>query len=596
MSLLDLARAWLAVDPNADLRRRVEELVAANDLALLASLMEPRIAFGTAGLRARMEPGFARMNDVTVLQASQGLAEYIKTHTPGGTVVVGHDHRHHSQRFAELAATAFLLRGFTVVYLGGERGSSACDLVVATPLVPFAIDTHGAAGGVMVTASHNPAADNGYKVYWGNGCQIIPPHDHGIAALIEAHLEPSSRAWDVEQVFAEGRASGKLVMARSSTIAAYTRAVETALVRGRVLPALRFVYTPMHGVGWGFVEAMCQALGADVHTVASQLHPDPDFPTVQFPNPEEKGALAQATAEADRVGADLVVANDPDADRFLAAVRTAAGWRQLTGNELGFLFADDVVRRMERGSAPVYLLNLTVLLQMIRRVCEVEGLHYQDTLTGFKWIGNRAIELEAEGAVVPFAYEEAIGFMFPVVHDKDGILAAVQFLQMASGWQAEGTLAVERLEEGFAKYGHFKEHNGYYIVPLPSTTTEIFTNEIRLAEGYPQAYPRRVGDYTVTAWRDLTVGFDLEGPGGVPLLPTDPLLQMVTCVVEPAGGRADERVRFTARGSGTEPKLKVYIEGVAASGPRAEELARDVWETLRRCWFKVEQYGLVERC
>lgn len=552
--------------------------------------LRTRIAFGTAGLRSKMEAGFSRLNDVTILQASQGLATYISRNSPSNlTVVIGHDHRLHSKRFAEITATAFLLRGFKVYYLSSSMNGG--DLV-PTPLVPFAVDYFGAAGGVMITASHNPAQDNGYKVYWGNGCQIIPPHDHGIAECILENLIPVEHAYDVEQVFKYALENQNLVFSKEEIMTAYLLHINSKLLKTKIKD-LKVIYTPMHGVGLEVLSKAAQLLGIrELLTVKEQMDPDPLFPTVKFPNPEEKGALDLAIQKADEQSIDLVIANDPDADRFSAAVKVDGEWRQLTGNEIGFLFADYIYKTFDGELSKVYFVNSTVSSQMIKSMSDKLGLNYVDTLTGFKWIGNKAIDLEREGYHVPFAFEEAIGFMFSGIHDKDGIAAAVMFLQMAQSWKDQGTSAIEVLNKGFEEYGYYKEYNSYYIVPDLSLTKTIFDNIRFDFKAENEEYPSKVGNYSISYWRDLTLGYESGTVNNIPGLPVDETSQMIT--VQLLTESNTEHIRLTMRGSGTEPKLKVYIEARADSEDRSMFLAKDVWYTLRNNWFKPEENGLLE--
>ncbi|CDR37542.1 CYFA0S01e11782g1_1 [Cyberlindnera fabianii] len=586
-----LVNQWLSIDVNHSTIQEIKDLHASNNVSELELRLRNRIAFGTAGLRATMEAGFSRMNDVTVLQASQGLASYVRKQNSTAdelSIVIGHDHRHHSKEFAQITATAFLLKGFKVYLLESESGD-----LVPTPMVPFAVDTYKASCGVMITASHNPAQDNGYKVYWSNGCQIIPPHDYGIASEIEKNLVPVDRAHDVDAVLEESLKSGDLILAKQKTMEAYLEHLQKTVVKSSV-EGLRFVYTPMHGVGQEIFEKVVKMIGVrdrDLVRVKEQMIPDPDFPSVKFPNPEEKGALDLAIETADSEGIDIVVANDPDADRFSAAVKTNGKWRQLTGNEIGFLFADYTIKTTDIPREKMYLLNSTVSSQMIASMANKEGFSYADTLTGFKWIGNKAIDLEKEGKIVPFAYEEAIGFMFEGIHDKDGISAATVFLQMAQKWKEAGKNAIEVLEDGFKRYGYFKEYNSYYIVPYQEATKEIFDSVIRASSG-SKGYPETIGSYSVIYWRDLTTGFESATADGKPLLPVDSSAQMITAKLDT--GVPDEEIRFTARGSGTEPKLKVYIEAKAATEERSAELAADVWGTLRDAWFQPSVTGLKE--
>lgn len=614
MTTEDLVAQWLAVDPNAKSRAEIELL--RHDPNELARRMAPRIAFGTAGLRARVGAGFALINDVTVLQASQGLVAYLKSHGGEVSVVVGHDHRHNLQRFAEIVASAAIVGGAKVYYLGGvDAADSASSGLVHTPMVPFSIDRFGAAAGVMITSSHNPARDNGYKVYYGNGCQIIAPHDAAIAAAIAANLQPWPQVWHVRENIAAATDRHQLVPVRSRAQAQYLQHLATLTCAPQL--GFSFVYTPMHGVGLEVFGRALEAfdLGAyKMHVVARQAAPDPDFPTVAFPNPEEHGALDLAIEAAEEHGVDLVVANDPDADRFSVAVRAAGdqgSWRQLTGNEIGFLFAMWVVEELERDDAAprggddaaarggddaaprgggLCLISSTVSSQILAAMARQHNFRFEETLTGFKWIGNRAIDLERDGFRVPFAFEEAIGYMFGGVHDKDGVAAAVVWLQLYQRWHVQGDGILARLEQGYKRYGYFKECNGYYKLSQLSATTDDIFGEIRKTAGGAQ--PLHVGEWAVEWWRDLTLGYELGTEGNVPRLPVDKHAQMISAVVRPPGG--DLHVRFTCRGSGTEPKLKVYIEAQSDSGARASTLARQCWEMLRREWFRPQQHALEE--
>ncbi|TID21147.1 hypothetical protein CANINC_003427 [Pichia inconspicua] len=586
-----LVSEWLSIDVNPTTRNQIKQLASRGDYTSLDNLLSNRIVFGTAGLRARMEAGYSRMNDVTVLQASQGLAEYIKSSALDNeplTIVVGHDHRHNSERFAEITASIFLMKGFKVFYLG----SANC----ATPMVPFSVDLLKSLGGIMITASHNPKDDNGYKVYWKNGCQIIPPHDLNIQKSILSNLTPILKGdWDTTEIM-----KSNLLSDCYDDIAAKYQSHLINVLRPEKLSGFKFVYTPMHGVGAAFVFKILQSFTDDDDWVIvhDQSQPDPDFPTVKFPNPEERGALDLAISNADKLGISLVIANDPDADRFTAAFKLPSNrWKQLSGNELGTLFADYVIQKIIAEGidlSKIFLLNSTVSSQLISEMAKSKGFQFDQTLTGFKWIGNRAIDLENKGYIVPFAYEEAIGFMFPTVHDKDGISALVVFLQLYNNLLKEKLNPLEKLEQMYNQYGFFKQCNGYYITSSPNVIDRIFNETIRkkiVSDG--QLYPSQIAYYKVCEWRDLTIGFDSSMHDGKPVLYVDPSSQMIT--VKLSTHRQDEYIRFTARGSGTEPKLKVYIEAKAKTEKRSEELAIDVWNVLRSEWFQPETNGLIEK-
>ncbi|VEU21609.1 DEKNAAC102494 [Brettanomyces naardenensis] len=588
--VLSLAKEWLQLDVNPSTREQIQKLVDDEDFVELDKRLSDRIVFGTAGLRARMEAGFGRINDVTILQASQGLAKYLISKNTADkeelTVVIGHDHRHNSERYANLTASAFLHYGFKVYFLGPG--------VIATPIVPFAVDHYGALGGVMITSSHNPKEDNGYKVYWGNGCQIIPPHDRGIQDSILVNLEPffTDGKWDTDAVFEEFK--DKLEYCKEEIVDAYIAQITSKLISEKV-GGFKAVYTPMHGVGAEFAKRIEKEITDDedlLVIVPEQEYPDPEFPTVSFPNPEEKGALDLAIATAESLNIPLVLANDPDADRFSAAVKVRGKWRQLTGNEIGFLFAQYVASKLPKDQLDkVYMVNSTVSSQMIASMAKKMGFNYTDTLTGFKWIGNKAIDLEKDGYLVPFGFEEAIGFMFTVVHDKDGLSALAVFLQMYQQWQKDGTNAISVLERGFKKYGYFTSCNGYYRTKDVSVIPKIFNQVIRRKQRTD--YPSRVGDYQVLTWRDLTLGFDSSTKDGEPVLPVDSSTQMITCTLR--GANENEVIRFTARGSGTEPKLKVYIEARSEWQSRSKKLARAVWDVLKWRWFRPGVNELTER-
>lgn len=587
-----LVRSWLSIDSDPASRKAIEDLWEKKDYGSLKPMMMPRIAFGTAGLRSEMAPGFAHMNDVTVLQAAQGLVEYL-LETGEKSIVVGYDHRYNSQRFAEITVSVAISKKLQVFYLGSTTNLSAESLrlssqtwknhddasrsYVHTPLVPFAVDRFRAGAGVMVTASHNPAKDNGYKVYYKNGCQIIPPHDKNIALKIEENLQPWPGVQDVVSHFETGIESGLLKACKPEIVTQYIEKMKSILVH-RTLD-YDFVYTPMHGVGLETVEPITNLFeNPKMSVVPQQAVPDPSFPTVRFPNPEESGALDLGIAQADREGRKLVVATDPDADRFSVAVKEKDGWKQLTGNEIGFLFAMFIIENTDKSQLKnTYLVNSTVSSQILKSMADYHGFQFVDTLTGFKWIGNKAIDLKKEGYNVPFGYEEAIGYMFGLVNDKDGISAMVVWLQLYQQWFSSGESVVQKLSEGYEKYGWHKECNGYYRVKKLTQTNKIFT-KVRLQ--YDKA-PSTIGDFKVVGWRDLTIGYDSSTSDTIPRLPVDPSSQMITGELQNDEGL----VRFTVRGSGTEPKIKVYIEGQAKTEVSAKAIAVECWTTLRSLWF-----------
>lgn len=498
------------------------------------------LIFGTAGLRARMEAGFSRMNCLTIVQTSQGLADYILKSDSGSAaagIVVGYDARHNSRKFAELAATVFTTKGIKVWWY---------EDLAHTPLVPFGVKILDAAAGIMVTASHNPAQDNGYKVYGSNGCQINSPVDAQIAAAILNNLEPIT--WTEQEDSPLKTAILPYVKSKYLQVVGQNSGQLVSPITRRV----DFVYTPMHGVGLEYLMAAWNKVDipGSVTAVAQQARPDPDFPTVKYPNPEEKGALDLAIETANEKGIRLILANDPDADRFAVAEKIEGRWHQFTGDQVGILLAFYLF--VERGWNPnpdieIFMLTSAVSSQLLSFIASEEGFSVMETLTGFKWLGNCALDLQKNGNRVLFAYEEALGYMIPdVVHDKDGILAAITFLYACAQWGSPWVM----LQNLYQRYAYFETVNTYWRSADIATTLKIFA-KIRSQD---EPFPASVGDRKVVRWRDLTVAFDSATVDHVPVLPSSEDNQMITCWL---GRTADDQgVRFTIRASGTEPKIK----------------------------------------
>ncbi|KAF2115225.1 hypothetical protein BDV96DRAFT_612597 [Lophiotrema nucula] len=575
----ELAEEWLKLDEDPTTTDEIYKLLVQGDNDELERRLRNRIAFGTAGLRGPMKAGFACMNSLTVIQASQGLAAYLlktEENVKHRGVVIGRDARYNSEKFAKLTAAAFVAKGIKVWWY---------EIPTHTPLVPFGVRELNAVAGIMITASHNPAQDNGYKVYWSNGCQIIPPHDAGIAAAITQNLKPVT--WDTSVVDNDSlQIEGSLGLVRNGYFEAFKAATQP---EGTPVPdysKLRFVYTPMHGVGLRPMKLCMEKLGLESRMVVveAQAEPDPDFPTVKFPNPEEKGALDLAIETAESNTISLIIASDPDADRLAAAEKVGGRWNIFTGNQLGILIASYLFERYPNSKPrnKLAMLASTVSSRMLHAIAEKEGFHFTETLTGFKWLGNVALDLEAKGYDVVYAFEEALGYMIPtVVHDKDSVAAAGVFLTAVAHWESQGLTPFSKLQKLYEHYGYFEDANTYLTSPSPSTTTAVFES-IR-ALGKP--YPHKVGSRKIHRWRDLTVGYDSKSHDHVPDLPVDNSAQMITCELD--GG-----ARFTVRGSGTEPKIKLYIECVGKSIENAKNGAKEILVDLLREWFKPEENGL----
>lgn len=575
----ELAQEWLQLDKDEATTDEIYKLLVHGDHDELERRLRNRIAFGTAGLRGPMQAGFACMNSLTVIQASQGLAAYLletEENVKTRGVVIGRDARHNSEKFAKLTAAAFVAKGIKVWWL---------EIPTHTPLVPFGVRELNAVAGVMITASHNPAQDNGYKVYWSNGSQIIPPHDSGIAAAIEKNLKPVT--WDTS-VVDDGHLliEGSLGLVRDTYLNAISCAVEN---EGHSVPFdqnFRFVYTPLHGVGLAIMELCMDKLGraSQMTVVQAQAQPDPDFPTVKFPNPEEKGALDLAIQTAEKESISTIIASDPDADRLAVAEKVAGKWHIFTGNQLGILIASYLFERYPKSKPreKLGMLASTVSSRMLHAMATKEGFHFTETLTGFKWLGNVARDLDAKGYDVVYAFEEALGYMIPsVVHDKDSISAAAIFLTAVANWSKQGLTPYSKLQELYKYLGYFEDANTYLISPSPDTTVSVFAAIRALGDPYPAA----IGKRKITRWRDLTIGYDSKSKDHKPDLPVDKTSQMITCDLE--GG-----VRFTVRGSGTEPKIKLYIECVDKSSAAAKAGAEEVQRDLIGDWFTPKKYGL----
>ena len=413
--------AWLAEDPDSATRAEVQALLDAGSWADLTDRFDGRLAFGTAGLRGVIGGGTNRMNLAVVRQATKGLVTYLQSLVPDANargLVVGFDGRRMSREFAEEVVA---------VAAGAGMHVRIFDHVVPTPVVGFVCKETNAAGAVMVTASHNPPEYNGYKVYWGNAAQIVPPQDEGISAAIEA-VGPLSQVPRVayEKAFEQGLAS----LVPAALEAQYDATIQKLVLHPGVKRDLVIAYTALHGVGNApTMRALKTAGFTNVHSVAAQAEPDGTFPTVRFPNPEEAGAMDLVFALGREKNADLVIANDPDADRLSLAVKNLEGhYQQLTGNEVGCLLGAYLLEFAPKTAGKKQLVvSSLVSSPMIGTIAASFGAHWEEVLTGFKWIANRALELAPEGYELVLGYEEALGYsVSTVVRDKDGVAAAVR--------------------------------------------------------------------------------------------------------------------------------------------------------------------------
>jgi phosphomannomutase len=565
-TLIEEARAFADEDPDPESRDELRSLIAraqASDAAAVAELADrfsAPLEFGTAGLRGRVEGGLARMNRVVVIKAAYGLGMHLlaRAHDGGQDprrtgVVVGFDGRYSSRQFAE--DTAAVLAGLGIpAHLFPDP--------VPTPLCSFATVHLGAAAGVMVTASHNPPKDNGYKVYRGDGAQIIPPEDQEIAARIAA----APRVDQVARVAPpDAAASGLRHAVEDSVEAAYLAGIRRATLHVPEPTPLRIVYTAMHGVGHRLASrAFRQAGHEGIAVVPSQTDADGAFRTVAFPNPEEKGALDRSLALAREIEADLILANDPDADRLGAAVldRASGSYRMLSGNEIGVLLAADALDHADTQGKPKLVATTLVSSTLLSRMARDRGARYAETLTGFKWIADAARKGEAAGQAFVFGYEEALGYTVgPLVRDKDGIGAAVRLADLARFLKGRGVTLLDRIDEILVAHG--MSHQSQWSVTLSDVQGK---KRIAAAmEALRTDPPASLGGSTVHRMLDLEAGEE-RVPGGSALPLSFPKSNVLVFY-------AEDGARLIARPSGTEPKIKFYVELVAAVKSAAEVAA-----------------------
>lgn len=543
--LLARARSWRDADPDPGTAREVDDLLAGGDEAALIDRFRAELEFGTAGLRGLLGAGPNRMNRAVVRRATAGVARHLLATVPDAArrgVVVARDARRGSDEFALETAGVLAGHGIRVLYFTG---------LAPTPLGAFAVKELGAAAGIVVTASHNPPAYNGYKVYWENAAQIVPPVDAGIAAEIAA-AGPANALSFLSREDAEAR--GLFLPLGDDLAELYQEAIGRLALHPGEGRDLVLVYTAMHGVGARFtLAALARAGFANVHPVPSQNEPDGAFPTVSFPNPEEPGALDLALALCGETRADVLLANDPDADRLAAGARDREGrMRIFSGNELGVLLGHYALTRRTPPPARPLVLTTIVSSSQLGAIARDLGAAYAETLTGFKWIENRALELEAaEARTTVFGYEEALGYSVgDVVRDKDGISAALVFADLAGWCRARGVTPWDYLEEIQRAHGLFLSAQRSVTIPGAEGAATIGA----IMDAFRVRPPASFGDLAVVETRDYRAG--------VPGLPKSNVLAYLL-----EGGS-----RVTLRPSGTEPKIKYYFELKVVPG-EAEEIA-----------------------
>ena len=559
------ARRLLAEDPDPETRGELEALVRraeTGDEAAqrdLADRMSGPLQFGTAGLRGRVEAGLARMNRLAVVKATWGLGTHLLDEAGRGGldprsrgVVVGFDGRHSSRGFAEDAAAVLGGLGIPAHFFPDP---------IPTPLLSFSVPHLRAAAGITVTASHNPPRDNGYKVYLPSGAQIVPPIDAAIAARIAA----APRAGAIARPSpADAAASGLrrlLDVGDAAVEEAYLAGLAQAALHEADTTPLRLAYTAMHGVGHRLaIRALARAGFAGVAVEPVQADPDGAFRTVSFPNPEEPGAMDRVLALAAESQAELVLANDPDADRLAAAVPdpSGRGYRMLSGNEIGALLGDDAMEHAATGGKPKLVVTTVVSSTLLSRIARDRGVACRETLTGFKWIADTALEAEREGLAFVFGYEEALGYTVgPIVRDKDGIGAALRLAELSRFLKKGGRTLLDRLDDLLVAHG--LSHQVQWSVVLPGTEGRARIDAAMA--GLRARPPQRIGASPVVRVLDAARGEErVRGERRPSSLPRADVLAF----------QSEDGARLSVRPSGTEPKIKFYLELVAEARERRD--------------------------
>ncbi len=532
----ELVKRWLERDPDPRTREELHLLLEENCSEEISNRFKGRLEFGTAGLRGVIGAGPNRMNRLVIQETAVGLGNYLlKTQSSAASkgVVIGYDGRPDSKQFAVDTASALVALGIKV-YLTHD--------VAATPIVAFGVLHLAAAAAVVITASHNPPEYNGFKVYWENGAQIIPPHDSGIASEIDTAAESQLNLMPLE----EAEQKGLLVWLKNDYYQAYRKAIcnNPLLRKAPHSHNLSLAYTAMHGVGAKMAEDLLADSGfAHVYSVAEQREPNGLFPTVNFPNPEEKGAMDMVIAEAKRHNADLACANDPDADRFAVAAKKPSGeYQMLTGDQVGVLLGYYLLNQAQDNQK---LVGATIVSSsLLKKVAENAGGYFYKTLTGFKWLTNVAMQEQTDKKQFLFAYEEALGYTVgSSVWDKDGLSALVFFAELASSLKNEGKTVWEQLEAIYRQHGMYI--NAQHSIVLDPSAPPI-------GDALRSNPPATIAGQTVVSVEDFKLSKQVFANGTEQALyfpQSDVLIYHL-----------NNGSRVVVRPSGTEPKLKCYYE------------------------------------
>ncbi|WP_456294978.1 phospho-sugar mutase [Vibrio sp. AK197] len=534
--MMEKVTQWLQRDPDPRTREELQYLIDEKMIDELESRFSSRLEFGTAGLRGKVGCGPNRMNRLVIQETAAGLGHYLIAQITDARqrgVVIGYDGRPDSKQFAHDTASVLTALGIKV-YLTHQ--------VAATPIVAFGVKHFNAAAAVVVTASHNPPEYNGFKVYWENGAQIIPPHDSGIAEQIDI---AATKPLPLESL-AQAEKDEKLVWLTDDYYQTYRQAISgNPLLQNHHQPnAIRIAYTAMHGVGAQMAETLLKDAGFEqVHSVTEQREPDGSFPTVNFPNPEEAGAMDMVMALAESVDAHIACANDPDADRFAVAVKKPqGGYQMLTGDQVGALFGDYLLSNTDASKQLVG--NTIVSSTLLSKIAKAAGAEYYQTLTGFKWLTNVAMQKQTSDHQFLFAYEEALGYTVGnKVWDKDGLSALVAFAQLTAELQSQGKTIWDQLESLYRQHGmHINAQRSIALSPdTPPVGDALRANP-----------PKMIAGRRVEIIDDLKLSLRTYANGETQAinLPSSDVLTY----------QLERGARVIVRPSGTEPKLKCYYE------------------------------------
>lgn len=549
MDIKACAKQYMAEETDPKFVKEVEELLAKNDEKELFDRFYRQLEFGTGGLRGIIGGGTNRMNPAVIKKATQGLADYIIQTFPekakNGTLkaVIAHDSRRYSDVFAEATALIFAANGFTVYLFSALR---------PTPELSYAIRDLGCDTGVVVTASHNPPQYNGYKAYWNDGAQVIPPHDNGI-------IEKVNTVKTVKMISREeGLKTKKLIIIDKELDEKYWKSVKAKLHRADLIKemskSVKIVYTPLHGTGALHVEKVLGDMGFNILTVPEQREPDGNFPTVSYPNPEDPAALKMAIALAEKESADILMATDPDADRFASAVKDTDGKMKLiTGNQMGALFIDYLcLTAKEFGLMPAKpaMVRSIVTSHLSDRIAKGYGVSAFECLTGFKWICNKADEISKQEYSYIYGFEESYGYNFSLdLRDKDGIAASALCAEMALYWRKHGKSLLDRLNELFMQYGYFCEKTINKVFP-GAEGVGIMQNMMKKLR---TSALKDIAGVKVVTIRDIenSCAYNPAAPEKkeTVALPVSNVLQYYL----------EDGTIISVRPSGTEPKIKFYI-------------------------------------